>query len=293
MASEALKKFSEELKAERESKNISLQQIANKTKIDIKFLRALEEARFDIQPELYIRAFIKEYASALDLKVNEVMSKFDFLMHGKIEEKQEEKQLAEEKREVREKPVVPENIIKEQPQTTYVPENKKKKFDPSYLIGAATAMVILIALYYFFVKESSPEIVTEQSYSNSVEEEKPAFEIDSVQTAKKDTTAAVANDSLKLTVSVSKRMWVKILSDNKIRQIGMADENSVFNFKAYKDFRVVVGNAGYAKISFNGKPVQNVGKPGELRNIIINADTVRAYTLPPPVKNENKSPTQN
>jgi cytoskeletal protein RodZ len=293
MASEALKKFSEELKAERESKNISLQQIANKTKIDIKFLRAIEEAKFDIQPEIYVRAFIKEYASVLDLKVNEVMSKFDFAMHGKVEEKQEEKPVAEEKKEIHEKPVVPESIIKEQPQTSSAPENKKKKFDYSYLVGAAAAFAILIILYYFFIKESSPEIVTEKNYNSSVEEEKPAFEIDSVQTEKKDTTSAIANDSLKLSVSVSKRMWVKVLSDNRIRQIGMADENSVFNFNAYKEFRVVVGNAGYAKLSFNGKPVQNVGKPGELRNIIINADTVRAYTLPPPVKNENKSPTKN
>jgi len=295
MANEALKKFSEELKAERESKNISLQQVANKTKIDIKFLRAIEEAKFDILPDIYIRAFIKEYALVLDLKANEIINKFDYVMHGKVEEKQEEKPLAEErgKKEIHEKPVVTESIVKDQQQATTVSENKKKKFDYSYLIGAASAFVILILLYFLFVKESSPEIITDQYNSNSVNEEKPAFEIDSVQTDKKDTTAAVANDSLKLSVSISKRMWVKILADNKIRQIGMADENSVLNFNAYKEFRVVVGNAGYAKLSFNGKPVQNVGKPGELRNIIINADTVRAYTLPPPVKNENKSPTKN
>jgi cytoskeleton protein RodZ len=294
MANEALKKFSEELKAERESKNISLQQVANKTKIDIKFLRAIEEAKFDILPDIYIRAFIKEYALVLDLKVNEVINKFDFVMHGKVEEKQEEKPLAEEKekKKIHEKPTGVESIVKEQPQAANTSESKKKRFDYNYLIGAASAFVVLILLYFLFVKESSPEIITDQNYSNSVDEEKPAFEIDSVKTEKND-SVAIANDSLKLTVSISQRVWVKILADNKVLQMGMVDANSVLNYNAFKEFRVVVGNAGYVKLSFNGKPVQNVGKPGELRNIIINADTVKAYTLSTPVKNENKSPTKN
>ena len=61
MSLEELKKFSNELKEHREKTGITLQQISQKTKIDIKFLKSIEESNFDILPEIYIKAFIKEY----------------------------------------------------------------------------------------------------------------------------------------------------------------------------------------------------------------------------------------
>ena len=87
MPNEALRKFAEELKSTREAKNITLQQIANRTKIDLKFLQAIEECKFDILPEIYMRAFIKEYAQTIELDPNEIIAKFDMYLHGKSEEK--------------------------------------------------------------------------------------------------------------------------------------------------------------------------------------------------------------
>ena len=46
MSSESLKKFSEELKTHREKNDVSLQQIHGRTRIDIKFLKAMEEGKF-------------------------------------------------------------------------------------------------------------------------------------------------------------------------------------------------------------------------------------------------------
>ena len=85
MATEALKKFAEELKIARESKEISLQQIANKTRIDIKFLNAIESANFDILPEIYIKAFIKEYANLVELDPKEVINKYEFARTGRLD----------------------------------------------------------------------------------------------------------------------------------------------------------------------------------------------------------------
>ncbi|MEW6701711.1 MAG: helix-turn-helix domain-containing protein, partial [Bacteroidota bacterium] len=87
MATEALKRFSDELKFIRESKGITLQQIASRTKIDLKFLQAIEDANFDILPELYMRAFIKEYAQSIDINTKEILQKYDLANTGKIEEK--------------------------------------------------------------------------------------------------------------------------------------------------------------------------------------------------------------
>ena len=47
---------------------------------------------------------------------------------------------------------------------------------------------------------------------------------------------------------------------------------------------------GRVKVYFNNKPVENVGKPGEIRNLFITSDGIKYYTIPPK-KNEEKSPT--
>ena len=57
-----LNKFSEELKEARIKNGLTLQQIAAKTRIDLKFLENLENGNFAFLPELYIKAFIREYA---------------------------------------------------------------------------------------------------------------------------------------------------------------------------------------------------------------------------------------
>jgi cytoskeletal protein RodZ len=287
MPNEILKKFVEDLKAERESKKITLQQIANKTKIDIKFLSAIEEAKFDILPDLYIRAFIKEYALAIELNPNEVIEKYDSARRGKVEEKS----IHEEKKETQLKEFESTKAEFENPQQAAVPI---KKSNLNYALGAGAALVILILAYFLFIKESAPDLITEQTYDSSVEDEKPAFEIDS--TSIKDSLANAAipqNDSISLSVNTNKRVWVKVLSDNNLRFQGMVDANNKMDYNASKEFRVVVGNAGYVALALNGKPIKNIGKMGELRNLIINEDTVKGYTLTVPKKNENKSPSKN
>jgi len=71
----------------------------------------------------------------------------------------------------------------------------------------------------------------------------------------------------------------------------MVNANSRLIYSAFKEFRVVVGNAGSVNLALNGKPIneETVGKTGEIRNLVISTDTVRAYTIIVPAKNENKS----
>ncbi|KAF0139643.1 MAG: transcriptional regulator XRE family [Stygiobacter sp.] len=85
MASETLQKFAEELRVTREAKEISILQISNRTKIDPKFLNAIENADFDILPELYVRAFIKEFAQTIDLNPKETIQKYELAKTGKTE----------------------------------------------------------------------------------------------------------------------------------------------------------------------------------------------------------------
>jgi len=83
----------QDLKRERELRGISLKEIAESTKINIRFLRALEEEQFDVLPgKFFTRGIIRGYAKYLGLEEESVLNKYhdalQFLDQG---EKEEEK----------------------------------------------------------------------------------------------------------------------------------------------------------------------------------------------------------
>ena len=50
------------LKTHRESKNIEIEEISEYTKINPKYLNAIEEGNFTIIPNIYMRLFLRSYA---------------------------------------------------------------------------------------------------------------------------------------------------------------------------------------------------------------------------------------
>lgn len=84
-----LKSFADDLKTIREEKNLSLRNISQQTRLNIVILESLESGDFTFQPQAYIRAFIKQYAAALDLDVEEVLFDYDLARSGKYKAKYE------------------------------------------------------------------------------------------------------------------------------------------------------------------------------------------------------------
>lgn len=310
MASETLQKFAEELRTAREAKGISILQIHSRTKIDPKFLSAIENAEFEILPELYVRAFIKEFAQTIDLNPKEVIQKFDIAKAGLTEkasvkestvqsvqtpEQGTEKILEHEKRTTDEfsaqqpKEVGPTHTI----HTQLTDEQPKKLFytNLNVIIGVIVLIVAAVVFYFALFYESSPEIIADQQ-EQTVSEKSERFEVTKPVPAAVDSVpvAPIISDSLRLLVQNSEQVWVKVLSDGKIIKQGIVQKNTTLNFKAMKQFGISIGNAGVVKLFFNEKPVKNVGRLGEIRNITITPDTIRYLTIP---RNEKKLTSPN
>src|ERR1041384_7815024 len=65
----------EQLRQAREARNLTVQQLAEITKIRSDHIRALEEGNFDVfSAPVYIKGFVRSYATLLKLDVPEVMS---------------------------------------------------------------------------------------------------------------------------------------------------------------------------------------------------------------------------
>src|ERR1035437_9700884 len=68
----------EQLHGAREAKNLTVYQIAETTKIKTDHIRALEEVNYDVfSAPVYIRGFVRTYASLLKLDVAQVMATLD------------------------------------------------------------------------------------------------------------------------------------------------------------------------------------------------------------------------
>ena len=66
------------MRAARESQNLSVQAVAETTKIRSDHIRALEEANYDVfSAPVYIRGFVRTYATILKLDVPQVMAALD------------------------------------------------------------------------------------------------------------------------------------------------------------------------------------------------------------------------
>ena len=78
-----LEKIAEELHEARLKSGVTLQQMAVKTRVDIKFLEAIDKGDFNFLPEPYVKAFIKDFAKMVGLDETKIILKYDAAKKGK------------------------------------------------------------------------------------------------------------------------------------------------------------------------------------------------------------------
>ena len=73
----------EQLRAAREAKNLTVQQVADATKIRTDHIRALEDGNFNVfSAPIYIRGSVKNYGTTLKLDVPQLMAALDAELKG-------------------------------------------------------------------------------------------------------------------------------------------------------------------------------------------------------------------
>ena len=67
--------------------NIDLKDIAKRTKIDLKYLQALERGKFAEIPPVYVKLFFKAYINEIGVDINEALSEIDSFLNQKPKNK--------------------------------------------------------------------------------------------------------------------------------------------------------------------------------------------------------------
>ncbi|MFN3873222.1 MAG: helix-turn-helix domain-containing protein [Ignavibacterium sp.] len=287
-----LDKFAEELREQREKSGITIQQIASKTRIDKKFLEAIDQGNFSFLPELYVKAFIKEYAMVIGLDGEETVKKFLIAREGKdynevLEQEKLEKEKAKEIKKT--ESYQPKPVAKSAPVKSYYDDSLNKKEpddsddDKTKLMYAAIAgiVVVVIAVLYLFVFNQTDEIIVEETpIEEIVSDNSQRFEEESLNDS--NTDSAVSTDSLFLEIFSSETTWVNIIPDNSQPIEFILYPNSARKISAQNSFAATVGNSGGVVLKLNNKQVEFSGRSKSVRHFRIDKTGKLEYLNTPP-----------
>lgn len=283
-------KLAEELKEARINNNMTLKQLASKTRIDLKFLEAMEEGNFTFLPELYVKAFVKEYANVAGLNPDLMLKKYEAAREGlpfeEVPEEEESKtsedeEIPDDKDETEEKAAdKPEENAPEKAQkfrevkhsahqsdaiyskppvfdSTVSPKSEMPRNKNNIYIGAAAGTVIILfgLIYLIFFNRSNEIIVPEKPYDEVVTESKQRYEEVPANTADSLQNSTASTDSLNLTIQTTDTSWVRIILDNTKEEEFIMFPNSQKTIKTADNYKITFGRSPAIKLQLNNKPL--------------------------------------
>ncbi|HEX9614160.1 MAG TPA: RodZ domain-containing protein [Bacteroidota bacterium] len=259
-----LESFAAELKKARTEKQISLMDISASTRINLKFLEAVEEGNFGVLPQTYVRAFIREYAEAVGLDPRQALKKYDSL-HP---QKQAAEPAAESPRPL--KSVLPKASEVTRPALAFAKQN-------ALFVG----FVVIVAVFVIYLFRQTPDAsratsVAETPFDNVVQENAAALpKSDEGPVALPAVTQPSASDSLSLVMTTSDSVWMTITIDGGRILEYLFPPGRRGAWTAKESFTVTMGNAGGAIFSLNGKDLGPLGRPGAVvRDVRISASNL-------------------
>jgi transcriptional regulator with XRE-family HTH domain len=274
-----LDKFAEELREAREKSGLSLQQMSMKTRVDIKFLEAIDKGDFAFLPEPYVKAFLKDYAKMVGLDENKTIQKYEAAKKGKqIEETTEAEPEFIEKKTIPHKKVQTYDATPPKPSPERDSKLKKNIVLNGLIVGGGILLIFII--YLIFIKDSDEIVVAEKPIEEIIEDNQHRFEEPNQNTVDN----AQPSDSMTLTVLSSDTSWVQIIYDDKNQEEFTLFPNSQKTIKAENNFKIALGNSGVIKFQVNNKPLNYSGKEGSVAYVQINKEGLTYLKNPPALK---------
>lgn len=236
-----MNKMENNLKKIREKKKLSLARVSKETKIHPEVLKALEEGEFDKIPnQVYVKSFIKKYASYLGLEPQPIIENYKSV-HKPVNE-----------------------------QLLYVGK-EKLKFDyvkilfiiKAFLISVLAIMVIyLVANFIRHIVHrpvAKQEVITEQI-------PKPIEIIPPEIFQPEDVAGRI--QPLMLTIKTKNDVWLQIKVDGRKIFQNVLTKGSKEEWQAEKNFEIWAGRAEQIEVYLNGRKLDSLGK-GVVRGVLI------------------------
>ena len=252
------------LKQVRESKRVTLRQIANTTRIAMSALDAIERDDVKKLPGgIFARSFVRAYASELKLDVEQTVA--DFFAQ------------------------FPEPTDAVAPQSIESSDHGQPWPVPTAIARGAMLAVPTLALIGWMVfggrgatTRQEPTLLSERIPAVRPDAPAPAPthalpDVVPAGGALPEAASAGAATALTLHLTTQGECWVSIMADGRevvSRLMGAGDEEAV---RAVSELRIKVGDAGVVGLRINGSPLRPLGRPGQV--VSVRVDTTNLADL--------------
>lgn len=268
--------IADELKIAREQSNLSIEFLANKIKIDKKYLALIEKGDFTFLPELYVKAFLRDYAKAVGLDEKLINKKYEMIKSGKdisAPEANPEAPATEEN--------IPVKIYSDSNDASRVnvvadPMSSDKKYFGTLTkyqaIFVGIMFLFLIAFIVNYSLSNKEEKIVEKPLEEIVKSNKERFEVED----KTDETPFAFSDSLSLRLIATDSTWIQLVRDQKDTLQRYLYPRQSVEVLAKDDFNLIVGNTTGLNLLLNNKPLnlQNISK--RRTEIVITKDGIKS-----------------
>jgi transcriptional regulator with XRE-family HTH domain len=240
--------FGASLKKARESKGISLDQIAIETRISSRFLTAIENEEFHLLPGgIFNRGFVRAYAEQVGIDPDQAVADYERIAG-----------------------------IAEPAQTTAAAVNPPAaRIERNLYAIAIGALVLLVVLFYLLTRDSDK---AQSAAPGPAQIQAPAPAPQTVEAAP-EPEPPPPPETLSLELVAKQATWIKITTDGntvvsgEILEVGMTRK-----FTAQNSIDLTIGNAAGLNLKINDMLSKPLGRAGQVRELNITQDNFKDFT---------------
>ena len=233
----------------RQEQNLSLEEVAAKTKIQARLLNAIEEGNLQPLPEpVYIKGFIKRYADTLGLNGGEFASVF------------------------------PTGQSFQLLRPTWWRDLPSAQLRPIHLYFVYVVLIICAVsslsrmVSYSTIQANNPadeKSTVTPSPTNQSKEKSGGIALVSSASAANFTQPG---DPVRVNITLKASSWIRVTADGKTTFEGVLTEGDKRTWVAKQELVVRAGNAGGVLVAFNEGEVKQLGDPGLPKTVTFKAN---------------------
>jgi len=247
---EKLQEISTQLRQQREFKGITLEQLAARTYIPLRVLRALDAGEAEHLPEpIFVQGFIRRYAEAVGLDGVAIAQQFPT-------------EIA---------PPPPPQPTEPEPQS-----QAEKKFaialgdwqkPTAIAVGALVGLGLLGWGLVALLTPDQPTTATRTQPRPASQPSSSATQPVAPVVARPSTKPAAKIAPVEAAVNVTQESWVQVTIDGKPAFEGTLSQGSQKTWTAQQQITLLTGNAGGVNVAVNRGPAKPLGEVGEVKEV--------------------------
>ncbi|MBN1154376.1 DUF4115 domain-containing protein [candidate division KSB1 bacterium] len=240
-----------EVRQQREKYKYKLENIANKTKIQIDFLQAIEEGRFDFLPEFYVRNFFKLYLRRIGRNTQRFLDRYDEIMSYRNKEEINTRKSGRKSKSA-----------EESRRSTLLDRAKSWKNKHFMLIAVFLLLTLMTVIYMVNHRAYSEKdaVAGSAAEEQTISEKRQPVSYSSLFTAQSD---------LQLELFAREQTWLQLSIDDSATTEYMFKAQTRATWNAQEKFLMRVGNAGGVTLVLNDKDLGILGNPMEVKDVLI------------------------